>query len=119
LRENDIKSPIMLLGISENYAIDALLEYDVEPTVSSYEFAINLNNKAKALNKIIPIHIAIDSGMGRIGFRKNDASINDILNISNLSNLKIESIFSHFSTADSKDKSLKFRKYDYIRLLAS
>ncbi|MGV2643822.1 alanine racemase, partial [Clostridium perfringens] len=56
LRENDIKSPIMLLGISENYAIDALLEYDVEPTVSSYEFAINLNNKARALNKIIPIH---------------------------------------------------------------
>ncbi|WP_411168733.1 alanine racemase [Clostridium sp. MB05] len=112
LRENDIKSPIMLLGISENYAIDALLEYDVEPTVSSYEFAINLNNKAKALNKIIPIHIAIDSGMGRIGFRKNDASINDILNISNLSNLKIESIFSHFSTADSKDKSYSLNQIE-------
>ena len=38
----------MLLGISEDYAIDALLEYDVEPTISTYEFAMNLNNKANA-----------------------------------------------------------------------
>lgn len=112
LRENEIKAPIMLLGISEDYAIDALLEYDVEPTISTYEFAINLNNKAKALNKTVNIHIAIDSGMGRIGFRKNDKGLEDIINISKLSNLKIESIFSHFSTADCKDKSYSLRQLE-------
>lgn len=112
LRENEIKAPIMLLGISEDYAIDALLEYDVEPTISTYEFAINLNNKAKALNKTVNIHIAIDSGMGRIGFRKNDKGLEDIINISKLSNLKIESIFSHFSTADYKDKSYSLRQLE-------
>ncbi|GAA0824327.1 alanine racemase [Clostridium tertium] len=112
LRENEIKAPIMLLGISEDYAIDALLEYDVEPTISTYEFAMNLNNKAKALNKTVYIHIAMDSGMGRIGFRKNDKGLEDIINISKLSNLKIESIFSHFSTADSKDKSYSLRQLE-------
>lgn len=112
LRENEIKAPIMLLGISEDYAIDALLEYDVEPTISTYEFAMNLNNKAKALNKTVNIHIAMDSGMGRIGFRKNDKGLEDIINISKLSNLKIESIFSHFSTADSKDKSYSLRQLE-------
>ena len=105
LREHDIKAPIMLLGISESYAIDAILEHDVEPTISSYEFAVNLNNKAKPLNKVVKIHIAIDSGMGRIGFRNNNSDLDDIISISKLSNLKIESTFSHFSTADSKDKS--------------
>ncbi|MDY4607199.1 alanine racemase [Clostridium tertium] len=112
LRENEIKAPIMLLGISEDYAIDALLEYDVEPTISTYEFAMNLNNKANALNKTVSIHIAMDSGMGRIGFRKNDKGLEDIINISKLSNLKIESIFSHFSTADSKDKSYSLRQLE-------
>ncbi len=112
LRENEIKAPIMLLGISEDYAIDALLEYDVEPTISTYEFAMNLNNKAKALNKTVNIHIAMDSGMGRIGFRKNDKGLEDIINISKLRNLKIESIFSHFSTADSKDKSYSLRQLE-------
>ena len=39
LRDNDIKSPIMLLGISENYAIDSIIKYDVEPTISTLSFA--------------------------------------------------------------------------------
>ena len=117
LRENEIKAPIILLGISEDYAIDALLEYDVEPTISTYEFAMNLNNKAKALNKTVNIHIAMDSGMGRIGFRKNDKGLEDIINISKLSNLKIESIFSHFSTADSKYKIYSLRQLEIYNTL--
>ena len=105
LRENNILAPIMLLGISEDYAIDSLIEYNVEPTVSTFSFAEKLNSKAVDMNKEIKIHIAIDSGMGRIGFRDNLKDIEDIVSISNLSNLTIESVFSHFSTADSKDKS--------------
>ena len=105
LRENDINAPIMLLGISEEFAIDELINHNVEPTVSTLKFAKKLNESAKEKGKIIKIHIAIDSGMGRIGFRNNAKDIEDIVSISNLSNLKIESIFSHFSTADSIDKN--------------
>lgn len=105
LRDNDINSPIMLLGISENYAIDSIIKYDVEPTISTLSFSKELNKRAIASNKIINVHIAIDSGMGRIGFKNTEDDINDIIEISKLSNLNIESIFSHFSTADSIDKS--------------
>ena len=112
LRESDINCPIMLLGISEDYAIDSILKYNVEPTVSSYSFAFKLNEKAKELNKNINIHIAIDSGMGRIGFREEDKDLADIINISKLSNLQIESIFSHFSTADSKDKEYSLKQIE-------
>lgn len=105
LRDNDIKSPIMLLGISENYAIDSIIKYNVEPTISTLSFSKELNKRAIASNKIINVHIAIDSGMGRIGFKNTEDDINDIIEISKLSNLNIESIFSHFSTADSIDKS--------------
>lgn len=112
LRESDINCPIMLLGVSEDYAIDSIIKYDVEPTVSSYSFAVKLNKKAKELNKSINIHIAIDSGMGRIGFRQDDNALADIINISKLSNLQIESIFSHFSTADSKDKEYSLKQIE-------
>jgi len=112
LRENDILAPIMLLGISEDYSIDALIKYNVEPTVSTLCFAEKLNEKAKELNKTVNIHIAIDSGMGRIGFRDNLKDIEDIVSISKLSNLSIESVFSHFSTADSKDKSYSKKQMD-------
>lgn len=119
LRENDITAPIMLLGISEDFAIDALINYDVEPTVSTLHFAKNLNEKAKEMNKIVKIHIALDTGMGRIGFRNNDNDIEDIISISNLSNLNIESIFSHFSTADSIDKSYSKKQMDVYNSIIS
>ena len=112
LRENNITSPIMLLGISEDFAIDELIKQDVEPTISTLKFAINLNDKAKKANKIINIHIAVDSGMGRIGFKNNTKDIEDIISISKLSNLRLESIFSHFSTADSIDKTYSKKQMD-------
>ena len=112
LRESDINCPIMLLGISEDYAINSIIEYNIEPTISSYSFAFKLNEKAKELNKTINVHVAIDSGMGRIGFREEDKDLADIINISKLSNLQIESIFSHFSTADSKDKEYSLKQIE-------
>lgn len=104
LRDNFIDCNIMILGISESYAMDSILKYNIEPTISSLEFALELNKKAIKLEQIVKIHIAIDSGMGRIGFRNSLDSINEIALIANLSNLKIESIFTHFSTADSQNK---------------
>ncbi|GAB6169487.1 alanine racemase [Clostridium carnis] len=117
LRQNKIDCPLMILGISEDIAIDSIINYSMEPTVSSYEFAYNLNKRAKELNKIINIHIALDTGMGRIGFRKTKESIDEITKISNLENLKIVSGFSHFAKADSNDKEYCYKQlenYDYF-----
>ena len=120
LRDNNINIPIMILGISEEYTIDSILKYNFEPTVSTVDFAKKLNEKAKILNKIINIHIAIDSGMCRIGFRNNKNSILEIDEISKLDNLYIESIFTHFSTADSKDKGYSLKQISiYKEMLAS
>jgi len=119
LRENGIDASIMLLGLSTNLSIASILKYNLEPTVSSYEFASILNEEAKKANKVVNIHIAIDSGMGRIGFRNKEKSIEEIKKIFLLSNINVESIFSHFSTADSKDKSYSYEQINiYNEILA-
>lgn len=110
LRDNNIDIPIMILGLSEEYAIDSILKYNVEPTVSTLNFAKKLNEKAKSFNQKISIHIAIDSGMGRIGFRNDENNILEIVEISKLSNIHIESIYTHFSTADSKNKEYSLKQ---------
>lgn len=115
LRENGVTAPIMILGVTESFAIDAVIEHDVETTVSTYEFAKALNEKALALNKVCKIHLALDTGMGRIGFRNNNKSIEEIISISKMSNLDIESIFSHFSTADSKNKEYSNHQMDVYK----
>ncbi|GAA0121667.1 MAG: alanine racemase [Clostridium argentinense] len=104
LRRSGIEAPIMVLGFTPPNLIDNLLRYDIEQTVINYEFAKELSNMAHKKNKIAKIHIAVDTGMGRIGFLPNDKSIDEIYKISQLPNIEIEGLFSHFSSADERDK---------------
>ncbi|MBR5535717.1 MAG: alanine racemase [Clostridia bacterium] len=105
LREADIKNPILILGyVSPEYFGD-LVKYDIEQTLFDLESAQLL---AKAGGKA---HIAIDTGMGRIGFAPNEESIETIKKIALLDGIKLEGIFTHFSTADEKDKSFSNEQF--------
>lgn len=115
LRRAGIEASIMVLGFTPPNLIDNLLRYDIEQTVINYEFAKELSNIARKKNKIAKIHIAVDTGMGRIGFLPNDKSIDEIYKISQLPNIEIEGLFSHFSSADEGDKEytkLQVKRFD-------
>lgn len=117
LRKSGIKCPIMILGLTPETLSDDLIKYDIEPAVSSYEYALTLSNIAQSKGKTIKIHIAIDTGMGRIGFLPSEESVEEVCKISKLANIEIEGLFSHFCTADEADKSysnMQFEKYNWF-----
>jgi len=115
LRRSGIECPIMILGFTPPNLIDNLLKYNIEQTVYSYKFASELSKMALKENKIAKIHIALDTGMGRIGYLPNEESAREVYNISKLPNILIVGMFCHFSTADEKDKTYTYeqiKKYD-------
>ena len=105
LREGGITCPIIMLGLTPDMYSDTLLEYDITPVTSSYGNAAAISKAAEAAGKTINAFVAVDTGMGRIGFLPNDEATSEIKKISSLSNLKIKGLFSHFATADEKDKT--------------
>lgn len=105
LRRGGITCPIMILGFTPYNLLESLVKYDIEQTVYDYDLAKKISDEAVKLNKVAKIHIALDTGMGRIGFLPNEESINQVYKISKLTNIVIEGLFSHFSTADEKDKN--------------
>lgn len=117
IRRSGIECPIMVLGFTPPELIDDLLRYNIEQTVYGYNFAQELSKMAVRKNKIAKVHLAVDTGMGRIGYLPNEESIEEMYNISNLPNIKIESIFSHFSSADEADKEytkMQVERYNYF-----
>lgn len=116
LRENNINAPIVILGYTPLYLGEELINYDIEQTVYDLDYAKELSEIALSLNKRAKIHIAIDTGMGRIGFLPCNETVKTIAEICTLKGLEIVGIFSHFSTSDEEDKSytkeqlLKFTK---------
>lgn len=115
LRRGGIEEPIMILGFTPPSLVDMLLRYDIEQTVYSYDLAKEISNMAKKKNKKAKIHIALDTGMGRIGFLPDDKSLEEVYKISKLPNIIIEGLYSHFSSADESDKSytkLQLKKFN-------
>ncbi|WP_058486268.1 alanine racemase [Defluviitalea phaphyphila] len=114
LRNKGINVPILILGYTSPSKADEIVSFNLTQTVFTYEMAKALSDSAKAQNKNVNIHIKIDTGMGRIGFKPNNESINLIKEINKLPNLNIEGIFTHFSSADEADSSfteLQFNRF--------
>ena len=105
LRQSGITCPIVMLGLTPELYAEELIRYNIIPVTASYENAAAISEAAAAVNKTVETYIAVDTGMGRIGFLPDDNAVVEITKISRLTSLKIKGQFSHFATADEKDKA--------------
>ncbi len=102
LRENGITKPIIILNSSVN-DFELIIKHGLQPEIySPYIFDMfDKYCKSNNLNQYL-VHIKIDTGMNRLGFKKSD--IAELCNrIQKTDTIKIESIFSHLSSADDAE----------------
>ena len=111
IRDNKITAPVMILGFTPLYLGEELINNNIEQTVYDLDYAKELSKIALTLNKKAKIHIAIDTGMGRIGFLPNEKSIDNITEICSLEGIEVIGIFTHFSTSDEKDKEYSHEQF--------
>ena len=105
LRQAGITKPILILGIVFDEYFPELVQYDIRPAVCEYDEAKKLSDEAVLQNKTVHIHIALDTGMNRIGYANIPESVEEIKKIAELPNLEIEGMFTHFARADEYDRS--------------
>lgn len=118
LRKNGIDKPLLILGYTSPRQYADLVLHNVTQTIFDFETAKKLSETAYSLNMTANIHIAIDTGMNRIGFKAEKESLNTIKQIYSLPNIFIEGIFTHFATADEKDKTFANEQYKRFKSFA-
>lgn len=97
---------IVVLGLTPDPYVDTIVKHKLTPVVCDFKNAQAISLAAEKAGIVINGFIAIDTGMGRIGYIPEDAAaIEDIKAISELPNFKIQGLFSHFATADAEDKT--------------
>ena len=105
LRKNGVNCPILILGHIPYGDYDNIVKFNITPTISDFYEAELLSKAAVKAGVTAPLHIAVDTGMNRIGFLVNAESVKEIKEINSLPNIKIEGVFSHFAAADISDKT--------------
>ncbi len=103
LRFAGFDTPTLILGRTDPYYCKEIIACGIRTAITSYEDALKLSFEAEKQGKSAKIHIALDTGMSRIGFQCDEADT--VIEISKLPFIEIEGIFSHYATADEADLS--------------
>ena len=120
LRGNGISAPILILGYVSPSQYGDLVEYDITQTIDSYAQALALEKEAARQNRKAKAHLAVDTGMTRIGFQVTEHDADEAAKIADLPHIELEGMFTHFSCADQEDKtycSMQMEKYDKMTAL--
>jgi alanine racemase len=103
LRSAGIDAAILLLSPALPDEIPALLAAQLRTTVPDLSFAEKLSEAAHGLGSLAPVHVEVDTGMGRSGVLARDA-LEWIRQLSALPGILVEGVFTHFPVSDTDDE---------------
>jgi len=103
LRGAGIEVPIVLLGgIQGREEGRQAVQYGLTPVISDFRVAEILDKEGSRWGKKIPVHVKIDTGMGRLGIPHTETG-EFLKALCAFKNINIEALISHFSSADEPD----------------
>lgn len=115
LKNQDFPFEIMILNEILPEEANKVVENNFICSIALLEVAKQLDETAKKQNKKVRVHIEIDTGMGRVGVKPQEA-LKFMRELKKYRNLEVEGIYTHFSNADVDEEYTKEQigKMDYV-----
>lgn len=95
--------------------LNICIEKNITITLHDYFYAKKIIDTIK-MSKKLKIHIKIDSGMNRIGFKNKDEVYEIYKQLKNNKNLEVEGIYTHFATSGICDKEWDNQLNNFIKI---
>lgn len=101
LRQAGITAPIVVLGPLFHNQVEDLFSHRLTPVVSDVTVLPALARRAATLPSPYPVHLKVETGMGRLGLAA-DELIELLLSRRLPSSLQLEGLMTHFADADGE-----------------
>jgi alanine racemase len=103
LRDAGFTAPILMLGERHGTELPWCVQHHLAVCINDITTAEALARTAARVNKRVPVHVKIDTGMARYGVRW-DAAMPLLEFVAKEKSLLLEGVMSHFSQSDEQDK---------------
>jgi alanine racemase len=114
LADAEIAATCIVLSATLPEHAEALVAYRCEPVVCTLEMAAALARAAARAGERVCVHVKVDTGMGRIGIRPDEApAFLDKLRAH--AALRVKGLMSHFARADEADKGFALEQIARFR----
>ncbi len=124
LRRRGITAPILIFGYTPVEQTGLLCDLRLTPAVYSLESARKIAAVLRLRNQHLPVHIKVDTGMGRLGvpsqplrLDQGPTAVEEILSIAGLEEIRLEGIFTHFASSDDADKRFAHQQFSRFQEL--
>jgi len=116
LRTSGIGLPLLILGYTPPAYAQELADLHITQAVGSLEYARALNGNLEGTGKILTVHLKLETGMGRTGFRAFERDeLEDASDAARLPNLYPEGVFTHFCVSDADEPARQFTYEQFAR----
>ena len=114
LANSGIDAAFIVLAPALPEHAEALVALNCEPVVCTLEMVQALAGAAQALGRAVPIHIKVDTGMGRIGIRPDE--VGEFLEAcASHRGVTPRGIMSHFARSDEADKAFSHAQVEAFK----
>ncbi len=115
LKEAGIRLPILKFSPVFPEEMEAAIDAKLHITVCEESNITMLNSAAANLKTTCPVHLKVDTGMGRLGVSAGSAAELAMHIEKNCPSLYLEGIFTHLPIADDKDKSFTQKQTELFK----
>lgn len=109
LRQAGIEAPLLVFGEPYRGEAEVILQHSLTPVIYNMETAQSLSCLAMAAGKSLPVHVKVDTGMGRVGVPM-EMAVDFVRRLKDLRGIVLEGICTHFATADEIDPFFTHRQ---------
>jgi alanine racemase len=102
LRQAGLDGPILILSPSLAGEMDEIVAWGLRPALSTRDQAEAFSALMTRTQGRLPVHLEIDTGMGRTGFDYETAE-EEVVRLAALPGLELEGLFTHFPDSDGPD----------------
>jgi alanine racemase len=116
LRDAGIGAPILVMGAVFPEQAKEIVRQRLTPVLYSLPMARALSFAAGKAGTRVPVHVKIDTGMGRIGITP-EAALPFIEELKSLQGIELQGLMTHFADADLRDKAFCSEQIDRFEAL--
>jgi alanine racemase len=116
LLESGVRATFVVMSASLPEQAEIFVEHDLEPVVCTLEGVEALARAAERAGRRVAVHVAVDTGMGRIGCPPEEVR-SFLERCRSHSGIRVRGLMSHFPRADEADKSFSRAQIETLREL--
>ncbi|OPL09503.1 MAG: hypothetical protein AVO33_06830 [delta proteobacterium ML8_F1] len=111
LKDHNPKAAILVMGHTPDPYLRTGALREITLTLFSVQQARLLHKIGGELGLKPRVHLKVNTGFNRLGFKPDEVSRREIHQILGLSNLKVEGIFSHLALTSPEDDAVQLKRF--------